>query len=157
METAKYLIFTIDHHKYAIKTTNVIDIIENSRTYTKGNSQKCGVRFNGKPVPVININKPECETRGENKQYNSILIIETKLGFSKDLIGLGLDSILEVTTHEALLAYNFISSSEIKLSSQKGQQITYKGEQLTLFSLDNAYIKQIIELAIKNQHSLIIN
>ena len=157
METAKYLIFKIDQQKYAIKTTNVIDIIENSNTHTKGNSQKSGVRFNGKAVPVIDLNISEGIIRNYTKQFNSILIVETKLGFTKELIGLGLDDILEVTTHETLLAFNFISSSEITSNNQKGQQISYKGEKVTLFSLDNSYIKKVIEMAIKNQHTLITN
>ena len=157
METAKYLIFKIDEQKYAIRTTNVVDIIENSKAHTKGTNQKCGVRFNGKAVPVIDLNISEGIIRNYTKQFNSILIVETKLGFTKELIGLGLDDILEVTTHETLLAFNFISSSEITSNNQKGQQISYKGEKVTLFSLDNSYIKKVIEMAIKNQHTLITN
>jgi chemotaxis signal transduction protein len=156
METAKYLIFKINQKKYAIKTSSVVDIIENSRTYTKGQNQKCGVRFNGKPVPVLDLKSVGSDANSD-KHFNSILIIETKLGFTKDLIGVGLDSILEVTTHEALLAYNFISASNITINNQAEQQINYKGEKVTLFNLDNAYIKRIVEEAIKNHHSLIIN
>jgi len=154
MKPSKYLIFKVEQQHYVIKSQIVIDVVENPAAYQRGGKQKCGVRFNGKDVNVI-----ELKGNSENltRSFNSILIIEIYNGYSKDFIGLGLDEVIGIVSYEDLLLNSTIPYSEINPINPQSHVLFYEKKPLTFLSVEELLKNQMINSGLKHINSFIPN
>jgi chemotaxis signal transduction protein len=156
MKPSKFLIFKIDDQHYVVKNHCVVDIVGNSFAYQRGNTQKCGVRFNGKDVDVLDLKKKNNVTQPD-LAYNSILILEVGVGKSKDLIGLGFNEVVEIVPFEEFLLNSNVPFSDINPVDPENTVLSYKNKNVILLSSDDLLRNHIAESGKKHQYSFIPN
>ena len=157
MKPAKFLVFKVDQQHYVVKNQCVVDVVENSCAYHKSNQLKCGVRFNGKDVNVIDVSKKAESELNQTKAFNSILIVEASIGNSKEFIGLGLDEVVEIITFEELLLNSSIPFSNITQSTQQSTDIIYKNKNAIFLSVEELLRNSISAACLSSKMAFIAN
>jgi chemotaxis signal transduction protein len=157
MKPSKFLVFKVDTQHYVVKNHCVVDIVENPGAYNRGNKQKCGVRFNGKDVAIIELNISAESSNEINKSFNSVLIIELNVGNSKEFIGIGLDEVVGVVPFEELLLNSTIPYSAINPNCQHMPVMQYNNNHVIMLTNDDLLKSHIPEAAMKHRFSYIPN
>jgi len=138
MKLSKYLVFKIKDYLFAIKTREIINILEKVRIYSKDEAKKdYFFVYKGMNIPYIDLYKIlGCEIEC-NKPVPFILIIDIKINNKNELIGIPIDEVVEITEIDDFMSYPFMQHT--KVFSIKEAIVNYKNSPLIIINTDKMW------------------
>ncbi len=137
MRLSKFLIFRVKNQKFAIKTKQVINLLTRVRiiekTDNQGNQRHCFI-LNGIEVPFIYFHQLVQPGDELNEMVPLVLLIEVKYNDNRDIIGISIDEVIEVTTIDDLITYPFMALSFERQFNFKESIIIYRGEPIIILN-----------------------
>lgn len=138
MRLSKFIIFRVKNQKFAIKTKQVINLLTHVRiceTIDSQGNQKHFFKLNGIEVPFINFHQivqPGDELKGT---VPLALLIEVRYNNdNKDIIGISIDEIIEVTNIDDLITYPFMTPSTDRKFDFKESIIMFQNEPIIVLN-----------------------
>ena len=114
MKLSKCLIFRINNQKFAIKTSSVLNIIENARMINVEAVQefyKNAIIFRGMSLPLVDMREILGMNPSTAKINECVLIAEVKVNEKLQIIGIAIDEVVEVAEIDDFMAYPYMPIS----------------------------------------------
>lgn len=122
MKASKFLIFKVNAQRFALKTSNVINIIEIPKIILRednnGFSRKV-FHFRGMNIPVIYLRSVLNIPSVDECDNNCVLITEVKINDCYQILGIVIDEVIEIAEIDDFLSYPFLSLSSIQNKDMK--------------------------------------
>jgi chemotaxis signal transduction protein len=146
MKISKCLIFKANQQKFAIKTKNVVNVVERVKlTHQKmGNTiAKSTFNFNGLTIPFINFHSMLGTNRYLNNMAECVLIVEINNNGYHEIVGLSVDEIIEVTELEDLMSYPYMPVLDKRPSDFREAIIKHRDESIVVLNTNKLWSKHM--------------
>jgi chemotaxis signal transduction protein len=158
METATQkmtlLTFLISGSYYSLKTTKVAEVIQQPNLVylpTPIQNYSGVIYYNGDFIPILDLHKHLINGPVISSHNNSLIIIRTPDGYSKNLIAVLVDEIKDVITIEDNRIFN-IRYSPINANKQLLQGVyKYKNKLIHLIDIESLYQSNSFPLNKRNE------
>jgi chemotaxis signal transduction protein len=146
MKISKCLIFKVDKQKYAIKTKNVINVIENVKLihHSVGETiSRAMFNFKGISIPLLSLHDINGTARYLPKVADCILIAEVNFDGMRKIIGIDIDEIIEVSEIDDFMSYQFIQQNVKKANDFREAIVMHNNEPVIVLNTNKLWLKQM--------------
>ena len=137
MKTSKCLIFKADQQKFAIKTTNVVNILEKVRLVEVpiyGSLNTPIISFRGLNIPLINIREIMGMKSNDSFKNNCVLVVELKINSVLELVGISIDEIIEICELDDFMSYPYMPVSNSEKCEMREAIVLHNGEPVIVIN-----------------------
>jgi chemotaxis signal transduction protein len=148
MKISKFLIFKIDQQKFAIKTSSVINIVENAKLVHAGEescSDYTSLSFRGMTLPLINMRELLGLSSSLIQINECVLVAEIKINNTLLIAGISIDEVLEVAEIDDFSAYPYIPFASSNKYDFREAIVVRNGEPVIIINANKINFKQIHE------------
>lgn len=139
---SKYLIFKANQQRFALKTQNVINVVENVRLIHRAIGEtltRTSFNFKGISIPFISFNDSIESSINKSNIAACVLIAEVKIYGTTEIIGISVDEITEVSEIDDIMSYPFITENDDKPFNMRDAILIHNNEPLIILNINKKW------------------
>jgi chemotaxis signal transduction protein len=160
MKKSKCLIFKVDQQKFAIKSNNIVNILEHVKLIKEPisqTSQWCSFSFRGINIPLINIRNIMGLEKLNDFISGCVLVVELKINNKLELAGISIDEIVEISELDDFMSYPYMPVSSSQKCDIREAIVLHNGESVIVINVNKLSANQIAEDSLQDQKIFIPN